>query len=202
VKSLPAEVRHDEAALRKLLAKPFKGKITPAVVKRHQAEQAEILFALYKIEPDWPDEIKWYRLAMSLAAVLYPACRMPDKPPGGRTEEREEKQRILFREFEALCLKLEVPLPCHGQKRPKGFAASAESFWKGKHIKSSRLKEVHQKALKEAGFKKSGRSFTQAAEKFIKKYPAWKMMDATRDSNMRAYDSKVRTYQGEPIRKR
>jgi hypothetical protein len=184
VKSLPAHARHDEKALQARLKKPFKGKTTPAVVKRHQAKQTEILFALYRIDPDWPENIKWYQLAMSLAAVLYPACRMPDKPPGGRIEERQEKQRILFLEFEARCLKLGVPLPRHGQKRPKGFAAAAERFWKGDHIKSSRLKGVHRKALKEAGYSKLARSFTQAAEKFIVKYPAWKMMNAQQDSHM------------------
>jgi hypothetical protein len=154
---LPEETRL--AALRALLKNPFKGKATPAAVKRHQSKQTEIMFALYRIDRDWPEDIKWYQLAMSLAAELYPACRMPTKPRGTRTEAGRERQRDLFRDFGAYL---------DGSKLT--LSAAAKRFFKGEHIKEP-LRKAHRKKMGRAGFSKSDRSFAQAARRFLNRYP-------------------------------
>jgi hypothetical protein len=105
---IPPHMRNasDEAALRALLETPFRADKIPdgperwKAIKQQQVDQTERLFLLYGIPDDWPETIRWQQLAMSLAAEHFPGCQTSLKGAGGPGEDRREKQRDLFREFQ------------------------------------------------------------------------------------------------------
>jgi hypothetical protein len=100
----------DPGGLRKLLNTPIRANKIRDAKRRQQfiakeiARRERALFALYYIPDDWPDSIRWERLARHLAGELFAGCRVIEKGQGGIRKVRRlqiEEQRIkLFQKYE------------------------------------------------------------------------------------------------------
>jgi hypothetical protein len=153
----------DKAALRALLAAPLRADKLPtgterfSAEKKHTDERIEALFALYDIPEEWPLIDQWEQLARRLAGEHFKGCRILNKGAGGPSEERREKQRELFRQFQYFQLHL------------------------SRSSAAVRFVREHRQECRAAGFT-AAKSFAEAAARFFRRMDPLKLgLQLTKD---------------------
>jgi hypothetical protein len=75
-------------------------------IAQARLDREECLFALFDISNDWPEDLQWRELALSLAGELFPGCRTWEKGRGGPSEDRRKRiaalKEDIFTRFEAV----------------------------------------------------------------------------------------------------
>jgi hypothetical protein len=69
------------------------------MIKEQHDKRIEVMFALYNIPADWPEELQWHQLALWLAAEAFAGCRTLERGLGGPTLKTLRNNRDLKREL-------------------------------------------------------------------------------------------------------